>query len=117
MSHDPNGPDRSCEDFASWWEAQNFFYAAGGPYSDPHGLDGNANGIACQSLPEAPKDDLGPPVPTTETSSEDGFVDRNCSDFTTWQEAQDFFLSEGGPEEDPHRLDGNKDGIACESLP
>ena len=56
-------------------------------------------------------------MPAAETSPEDGFVDRNCSDFETWQEAQDFFLSEGGPEEDPHRLDGNSDGIACESLP
>ena len=45
------------------------------------------------------------------------FEDRNCSDFDTWQEAQDFFLSEGGPEEDPHRLDRNRDGVACESLP
>lgn len=45
------------------------------------------------------------------------FEDRNCSDFDTWQEAQDFFLAEGGPEEDPHRLDRNRDGVACESLP
>ena len=45
------------------------------------------------------------------------FVDRNCSDFDTWQEDQDFFLSEGGPEEDPHRLDRDSDGVVCESLP
>lgn len=56
------------------------------------------------------------PTPTMEPTATE-FVDRNCSDFDTWQEAQDFFLSEGGPEEDPHRLDRNSDGVACESLP
>ncbi len=43
--------------------------------------------------------------------------DRNCSDFDTWREAQDFFEAAGGPDEDPHRLDINGDGVACESLP
>lgn len=56
------------------------------------------------------------PAPTmAPTPSE--VENRNCSDFDTWQEAQDFFLAEGGPEEDPHRLDRNRDGVACESLP
>ncbi len=40
----------------------------------------------------------------------------NCSDFTTQLQAQDFFVSNGGPGKDPHKLDGDKDGIACESL-
>ena len=43
--------------------------------------------------------------------------DRDCSDFETRQEAQDFFEAAGGPERDPHLLDRNKDGTACESLP
>lgn len=43
-------------------------------------------------------------------------TDRNCSDFSNWEEAQDFFEAEGGPEQDPHRLDADGDGIACESL-
>ena len=43
--------------------------------------------------------------------------DRNCSDFDTCQEAQDFFLSAGGPDSDSHHLDGDGDGIACEALP
>lgn len=42
--------------------------------------------------------------------------DRDCSDFATWEEAQAFFLAAGGPERDPHRLDSDRDGIACESL-
>lgn len=45
------------------------------------------------------------------------FVDRNCSDFGTQPEAQAFFIAEGGPEEDPHGLDADGDGIACEALP
>lgn len=43
--------------------------------------------------------------------------DRNCGDFRTHAEAQAFFIAAGGPQRDPHRLDGNNDGRACESLP
>ena len=124
LPFDPNGPDRNCRDFSSWWDAQNFYLASGGPVLDPHHLDGDGNGTACESLPGAPGSDSGPsgqdaqPAPTpTPQPDEDEFQDRNCSDFATWQEAQDFFLSEGGPSQDPHRLDQNNDGIACESLP
>jgi len=42
--------------------------------------------------------------------------DRNCGEFVDWQQAQDFYLAAGGPDTDPHRLDGDSDGIACESL-
>jgi micrococcal nuclease len=43
--------------------------------------------------------------------------DRNCSDFESQSEAQRFFEAEGGPERDPHNLDGtDNDGIVCESL-
>lgn len=45
------------------------------------------------------------------------FEDRNCSDFDTWKEAQAFFEAEGGPDKDPHKLDRDKDGEACTSLP
>jgi len=45
------------------------------------------------------------------------FVDRDCGDFASQREAQAFYLTEGGPNEDPHRLDGDGDGVACESLP
>lgn len=43
--------------------------------------------------------------------------DKDCSDFVTQAEAQSFFLSQGGPSNDPHRLDSDGDGVACESLP
>lgn len=43
--------------------------------------------------------------------------DYNCDDFTTQPEAQKFFQKMGGVDKDIYRLDGNKDGQACESLP
>jgi hypothetical protein len=41
----------------------------------------------------------------------------NCSDFSTHAEAQSVFEYCGGINNDIHRLDADKDGIACESLP
>jgi hypothetical protein len=43
--------------------------------------------------------------------------DRDCSDFKTWKAAQKFYKKNGGPKRDPHRLDADRDGIACEDLP
>ena len=57
------------------------------------------------------------PTPTVFSTATPSVPDRNCSDFDTWAEAQAFFEAEGGPESDPHRLDRDGDGIACESLP
>lgn len=54
LRYDPLGPDRDCGDFRTWAEAQDFYEAAGGPERDPHRLDGDGNGIACESLPGAP---------------------------------------------------------------
>ncbi len=48
--YDPTGPDRDCGDFATWKQANDFFIAAGGPNSDPHRLDGDQDGVPCQSL-------------------------------------------------------------------
>jgi hypothetical protein len=41
----------------------------------------------------------------------------NCADFATRAEAQAFFEKAGGVGHDTNRLDGDKDGVACESLP
>lgn len=41
--------------------------------------------------------------------------DQDCGDFSTQAEAQRFFEAAGPG--DPHRLDGDNDGEACESLP
>jgi hypothetical protein len=41
----------------------------------------------------------------------------NCSDFATHAEAQAVYEQCGGASNDIHKLDSNKDGEACESLP
>ena len=117
-------PDRNCSDFDTWAEAQAFYEAEGGPESDPHRLDHDGDGIACESLPGAPKSpsatptpDSNAPTPTTGTVYDPDGPDRNCSDFDTWADAQAFYEAAGGPETDPHGLDRDRNGIACESLP
>lgn len=41
----------------------------------------------------------------------------NCTDFQTHAEAQNVYESCGGVGNDVHGLDGNDDGVACETLP
>lgn len=48
LKYDPNGPDRDCPDFDTHEEAQAFFIAAGGPDKDPHRLDRDNDGAACE---------------------------------------------------------------------
>ena len=43
--------------------------------------------------------------------------DRDCAHFADQQEAQDYFIERGGPSSDPDLLDGDDDGVACDSLP
>ena len=45
------------------------------------------------------------------------FVDRDCGDFASQKAAQIFYLKAGGPSSDPHNLDSDNDGVACESNP
>ena len=54
LVYDPFGPDRDCGDFSTWLDAQAFYEAAGGPPTDRHRLDGDRDGVACESLPGAP---------------------------------------------------------------
>lgn len=41
--------------------------------------------------------------------------DKDCRDFPDHASAQAFYVEQGGPAQDPHRLDGNNDGVACEA--
>jgi hypothetical protein len=43
--------------------------------------------------------------------------DRDCGDFSSQASAQQFYLGQGGPGSDPHGLDSDDDGVACESNP
>jgi len=51
-------------------------------------------------------------LPTSAVAS-----DKDCADFATQRAAQIFFIKHGGPQRDPHRLDGDDDGVACEDNP
>ena len=58
------------------------------------------------------------PIPVIEPEPEPPFMDRNCSDFETQADAQRFFEEQEVVRPgDRHGLDGNNDGVACESLP
>jgi competence protein ComEC len=118
-TYDPNGPDLDCNDFATHEDAQEYFIAASGPENNRDGLDGDSDGIACERLPHRPTEAMNATSQAAIlTFGYDPFGrDRDCGSFQTHAEAQAFFLAAGGPEHDPHRLDGDDDGIACESLP
>ena len=49
--------------------------------------------------------------PKTERSGSD----MDCDDFSSQSEAQEFF-EDNGTSSDPHNLDRDGDGVACESL-
>lgn len=42
--------------------------------------------------------------------------DKDCKDFKSQKQAQKFYKKHD-PKNDPHNLDGDNDGKACESLP
>jgi len=65
--------------------------------------------VTCQSEPDPTQ-----PEPTGVICSYNAY---NCSDFTTHAEAQTVYEMCGGMGNDIHRLDGDNDGVACESLP
>ena len=64
----------------------------------------------------APSQNTQPPAATNLVYDPAG-VDRNCGDFAKQIDAQAFFIAAGGPAQDRHRLDRDRDGVVCESLP
>ena len=100
----PQG-DLDCGDFATREEAQAVLDA--NP-DDPNYLDGDGDGEACESLPTSPSSEPAPEPASTPTG------DLNCSDFATKEEA--LSVLEKDPS-DPNHLDGDGDGVPCESLP
>src|SRR5215207_7343690 len=106
LSEDLPLGELNCSDFATQEEAQAILDA--NP-SDPNYLDGEGDGIACESLPSAPPS-APPPTPPEDVPT----GDLDCADFDSQEEAQ--AVLERDPS-DPNYLDGEGDGIACESLP
>ena len=43
--------------------------------------------------------------------------DRNCTDFASSTQAQDFYIEAGGPDQDLHGLDPDRNGNACDDQP
>lgn len=75
-------------------------------------LSGCTTGTSINNLTS---DKNGTADSTTRTTISTGGMDKDCTDFSTHSEAQDFFEFAGSG--DPHGLDRDGDGIACETLP
>lgn len=53
-------------------------------------------------------------APITVIVSSGSGEDRDCEEFSSQEEAQEYFESKGGPSSDPDMLDKDGDGLACE---
>lgn len=91
--------------FASF-SMPNFVYAHSGGLN-AQGCHAGSQPYHCHRSQAAPRS----PQPRA-TRSISG--DMNCADFRSWQDAQAFYEQAGRG--DPHRLDADNDGIACEAL-
>lgn len=100
--------DLDCDDFASQAEAQQTLRQDPG---DPNGLDGEGDGVACETEEyDDPATDLTPV-----TAAQEPGGDLDCADFATQQQAQAVYDQNSS---DPNNLDADDDGLACEdSLP
>lgn len=107
-----------CDDFQHRDEADYFIEQFGEPDEDIFGIDRDLDNRPCESLPrmEDTRKVLNRLHRTWRQDAGLG-VDLDCGDFQTWDEANAFFIGAGGPASDLHRLDGNNDGVPCESLP
>jgi len=105
--------DKDCSDFATQEEAQAFFTSQGGPGSDPHRLDGDNDGIACESLPSSSAQPTPEPEPEPENGAGSYSCDcsKTCSQMSSCEEAY-YQLNTCGCS----RRDGDKDGVPCESI-
>jgi micrococcal nuclease len=123
----PTGRDLDCADFDSEGEAQAVLEDDS---SDPHGLDADGDGQACEegvgsagSSTASPSPSPSPSPPTSPPSSPSPSPepagglpppppegDYDCDDLTYSQAQQVLALDRS----DPHDLDGDANGIACE---
>ena len=107
-----------CDDFQHRDEAEYFFEIYDAKGENLYGIDRDQDGRPCESLP--PLDNIDRVFSRLNRKWEQeaaGFYDKNCDDFETWDEANAFFVAAGGPNSDPHGLDGDDNGVPCQSLP
>jgi hypothetical protein len=118
------GTDLTCSDFATPGEAQ---LVLGADSSDPHGLDVDLDGIACEAPFVVPVDTSGAALDDRSARREERPAARDsppptvmpgqdvdCIDFDFQEEAQVVYDHIVG---DPFNLDPSGDGFACSSLP
>jgi micrococcal nuclease len=84
------------------------------------GLWGSCNGVSPTKVPTkvvqpTQKAQLAPKQPVKQQVVNTSGGDKDCGDFSTHAQAQVFFEAAGAG--DPHRLDRDGDGSACEDLP
>ena len=77
--------------------------------------------VAVEDAVESPAVSVAPPTfppteppPATVDPAVGTLDDKDCEDFATQEEAQDFFAEAGGPDQDLHHLDPDGDGIPCD---
>ncbi len=75
-------------------------------------FDSSNYAIPAPTAPTAPQPT--PTMPSLALRYDPAGQDRDCEDFSTWQEAQAFFLA---TKNDSHGLDPDGNGISCEDLP
>lgn len=110
QSRGPSGADGTynCEDFDDQGQAQQVFNQ---DLSDPHGLDADGDGQACEELPTVTQEGTIPGEgEAVSPGSEPTQV--SCSGFASQFGAQQYYDYNATPEEQAI-LDPNGDGLAC----
>jgi micrococcal nuclease len=114
--------DKDCSDFATHEEAQSFFESQGGPSQDPHNLDSDNDGLACEgsqgsaaAQPTAAPATQAPSGGNCHASYPDFCIpppppDKDCGDI-----GREFTVRWDVPDPDPHGFDADHDGRGCES--
>lgn len=76
--------------------------------------EASENLAAEEESEDAPTEEYVEEEVTTDLEYDPYGADRDCGDFSSAQAAQDFYLAAGGPMDDPHDLDRDNDGNACD---
>ena len=117
------GNTKNCSDFSTYAEAKEGFDTYFPLYGDVAGLDNDGDNEPCESLPGSPTTTstttttTTTPSQTTTTIPANPGNTKNCSDFSTYAEAKEWFDIYFPHYGDVARLDNNNDGEPCESLP
>jgi hypothetical protein len=101
--------DKACGNFRSQAEAQTELER---DPSDPNNLDGDGDGEACETYPYGASG-AGAGDGSAGGDGAGGGGDLDCADFATHTEAQRELAKD---RTDPHNLDTDDDGTACEDL-